>query len=57
MKRGIVYIVFGLALCWVVSAYMNLNVVSFHIAGVGITRTMLCALMGVGLCAWLVRGR
>lgn len=57
MKKAIVVVVFALALCWGVSHFANLNVITFTVAGVGITRTMLCAAFGVGLCAWLMGRR
>lgn len=55
--KALVVVVFALALCWALSQFLNLNVVSFTLGGVGITRTMVAALFGVGFCVWLMGKR
>ena len=55
MGKAIVVIIFALAVCWGISHFINLDVVSFYIAGVGITRTMLVAALGVGVCYRLIK--
>ena len=57
MGKAIVVGIFALAVCWGSSHFVNLNVISFYVAGVGITRTMLTFGVGVGLCAYLLGKR
>lgn len=55
MGKAFVVIIFALAVCWGFAHFVNLNVVSFTIAGVGITRTMWIAAIGVGVCYKLIK--
>lgn len=57
MKKAVLVAVFALCVCWGVAHFINLNVVTFTIAGVGITRTMLTFGFGMGLAVYLMRGR
>lgn len=53
MKKAILFGVFALAFTWGVSHLVNLTVVSFVLAGIPITRSVLTLSLGVGLCSWL----
>jgi hypothetical protein len=54
MDKAAVVVVFALAVCWGCAHFVNLNVISFYVAGIGITRTMLVAALGMGLCYKLI---
>jgi hypothetical protein len=55
MGKAIILGVFALALCWAVAHFINLDVISFHVAGIGITRGFLVFGAGVGLCLRLAQ--